>query len=315
MTQDRDETLKLIRRHLRAKEGGIGRQIVGYGYFAPFHLRLEEVRDDNERINALVYRDSLDDETPGHWVRKNRRVLDDFILLAWPDPRHADDDDVLEFAKRWGVLGLCEHNLPYTHTLDDLSTGPSVHLSAVKSPMSYPERRCERVRKTETIEYDDTKLERQTGECIEYIGAWRLFAERAVLLLELAASLRSRTDPPDKEKTRRVLVRRLNKWLDMANVGVVCGDTATGEWPSGLQVRIATRGGLFGVLAVQLLLATTLTELLFTCAACGTIFNAAPAERPRRGERAFCSKCGRKAAMRFASQDYRDRKKERHFSS
>ena len=184
-----------------------------------------------------------------------------------------------------GVTGLCEHNLPYTHTLDDLSTGPSVHLSAVKSPMSYPERRCERVRKTETIEYDDTKLERQTDECIESIGAWRLFAERAVLLLELAASLRSRTDPPDKEKTRRVtrrvLVRRLNKWLDMANVGVVCGDTATGEWPSGLQVRIATRGGLFGVIAVQLLLATTLTELLFTCAACGTIFNAAPAERPR----------------------------------
>ena len=57
MTQDRDETLKLIRRYLRAKDGGIGRQIVGDGYFAPSNIRLEEVHDDNEKINALVYRD------------------------------------------------------------------------------------------------------------------------------------------------------------------------------------------------------------------------------------------------------------------
>ena len=54
------------------------------------------------------------------------------------------------------------------------------------------------------------------------------------------------------------------------------------HWPSGLQVAISNSGGLFGVLAIQILLATTLNEFLFTCAGCGKLFNPAPAERPRR---------------------------------
>lgn len=311
MKKSREETYQLIISRLSGKDGYLGREVVGDGYFAPSEIRLEKVEDDD----ALVYIASPYDDVPGHWVRTNRGALDAFIRLAWPDPdSRREGDDVLEFARDWGVLELCEHERPYTHAMGDLFTGASVRGPLVKSPMSRPVlhsgRRCEPVRKTETLEYEGTKFEYPTDECIEYVKIWRLFAEKAVLLLELAASLRARSDPSNEESTRKKLVSRLNKWLDMANVGVVCRDTGKGEWPSGLQIDYINRGGLFGVLSVQLLLATTLNEFLFTCAECGRFFNPAPAERPRKpGERAFCSSCGRKAAMRFASRAYRAREK------
>ena len=198
-----------------------------------------------------------------------------------------DGEDVLAFAREWGVLELCEHELPCTHAFHDALRfyGVLDGTSGVKHAHHIrPSRGCYATR-------------------VESIDTWRLFARRAALLVQLAASMRSSPD----EASRKTAVARLNKWLDMAEIGVVCFDTGVGDWPSGLQIRIGTRGGLFGVLAIQLLLATTLTEFLFTCAACGNSFNAAPAERPRTGQRAFCSKCGRKAAVRFAARDYRTR--------
>ena len=307
MKKNREETYQLIVSRLSGKDGYLGREVVGDGYFAPSEIRLEKVdKEDSQpgdkqdhwiRTNALVYKDPPYDDVPGHWVRPNRGVLDEFIRLAWPDSgSRREGDDVLAFAKRWGVLELCVHERPYTHASGDVGVPLGVEskksLSVILSrrycqPFRYPE----------------------TDECIEFIKSWRLFAERAVLLLELAASLRSRIESGREESTRRTLVKRLNYWLDMANVGVVCRDTGTGEWPSGLQVDYINRGGLFGVLTVQLLLATTLNEFLFTCAECGRSFNPAPAKRPRTGERAFCGRCGRKAAVRQASRAYRAREK------
>lgn len=289
MMKDRDETLQSIS-VLCGKDGYLGREVEGAPIFLPAEIQLQD--------SALVWSDYEEEEFQGrlkHSRTLNKGALDAFIRLAWPDRTRRDGEDVLTFARKWGVLELCEDELPCTHSLHDLFGGPLYvkHANHIR-----PKRACSATR-------------------VESIDTWRLFARRAALLVQLAASMRSSPD----EASRKTVVTRLNKWLDMAEIGVICFDTlyrsggdaatpsAVGSWPSGLQVRVGTRGGLFGVLAIQLLFATTLTESLFTCAACGKIFNAAPAERPRRGKRAFCSVCGRKAAVRFAARDYRARRR------
>jgi hypothetical protein len=283
MKKNKDETLRLVSR-LYGRDGYLGRQVVGK-YFAFTNVRLEKVENDD----ALVYETPYD-AVPGRWIEANQGALDDFIRLAWPEAgtrRHGGD--VLTFVKRWGVLELCEHKLPFTHAMGDLlmvsppvnrHEGPSRLLSGrFCQPLRYYI--AHQLETHECIELETDGVE--PAGCIEYVQTWRFFAESAVLLLELAASLRARSDPSNEESTRKKLVSRLNKWLDMANVGVSCRDTGKGEWPSGMQIEYINRGGLFGVLSVQLLLATTLNEFLFTCAECGKSFNPAPARGHARG--------------------------------
>jgi hypothetical protein len=281
MMRDRAEILGSIS-VLCGKDGYLGREVLGAPIFLPLEIQLQD--------SALVWSDYEEEEFQGrlkHSRKLNKGALDAFIRLAWPDRTRRDGEDVLAFARKWGVLELCEHELPCTHPLHDLLDR---HLYVKHASHIRPIRTCSATR-------------------VESLGTWRFFARRAALLVQLAASMRRSDDSGRSEVSRKTVVTRLNKWLEMAEVGVVCFDTAGGDWPSGLQIRIGTRGGLFGVLAIQLLLATTLNEFLFTCAACGKFFNAAPAERPRTGQRAFCSECGRKAAMRFAARDYRARRR------
>jgi hypothetical protein len=48
----------------------------------------------------------------GHLVTPTFRTLTEFVKLA--DPA-TTDEDILEYARRWGMLGLCPHGLPRTH--------------------------------------------------------------------------------------------------------------------------------------------------------------------------------------------------------
>src|SRR5690242_3800353 len=59
-----------------------------------------------------------DEEAYWHEVGEERQVLPtalhQFITLAEQPPAR-----ILQFAQRWGLLGLCEHGLPATHHVDD----------------------------------------------------------------------------------------------------------------------------------------------------------------------------------------------------
>jgi len=46
------------------------------------------------------------------FVRPEFRLLEEFVRLADPG---AGDDQILSFARAWGLLGLCPHGLPRTH--------------------------------------------------------------------------------------------------------------------------------------------------------------------------------------------------------
>src|SRR5690242_12288204 len=43
-------------------------------------------------------------------VSEREGLLEDFLEL-----RDADGSAILKYARRWGVLGLCKHNLPADH--------------------------------------------------------------------------------------------------------------------------------------------------------------------------------------------------------
>ena len=44
-------------------------------------------------------------------VHPGRSMLDDFIRL-----HNAQPDQILKYAMRWGVLGICKHGLPASHS-------------------------------------------------------------------------------------------------------------------------------------------------------------------------------------------------------
>ena len=209
----------------------------------------------------------------GRLRRSNRGALDDLLPLARSCKAVAAGEDVLAFARKWGTLQVCEHGIPFTH-------------------------------EPECLPFNDE------GSVYEPISGWCRFALAAESLLSSAAALRRRPHDQETDTERKHLVSRLNRMLRITEVAIFCRDRGGQNWPAGLEIEVTSRGSLLGVLGIQILLACTSTEFLFTCASCGKPFNPAPSDRPRTGHRAFCSDCGRSAATRFAARDYRARKRE-----
>lgn len=98
----------------------------------------------------------------------------------------------------------------------------------------------------------------------------------------------------------------LTFWLRAANVRPFLerqGGKVAITWGSG-------EAGLFGALAVQILLAVTKTGGLAHCADCRNSF--VPSRRPRRDQRQYCPPCRKSGApQRDAALDYRRRETKR----
>lgn len=223
-------------------------------------------------------------------VFPDRTLLGRFVLLE-----HGSDEDVLRFAQRWGLLGLCRrHRLLTAHTRAD----------------SDRLRRC--------------PLDVREGLVSEPLDSWRAHARMLAITLSLAAGLyadpQERGDPADWEllgvENWRVggmennLSAILNRWLFFG--GVVPRFT----WLDPAQTRpgvprIVLQGdGLFGGLAAMLLLAVARSERVLPCSesGCTTL-----AERSRRGAIPYCATHGgsatrnrdRQARFRMNHPEYR----------
>jgi hypothetical protein len=221
-------------------------------------------------------------------------LLRSFAHLAERKPRR-----ILAYARQWGVLNICEHGLPVTHSKrppfqDDLSAPPFLFSCATQFT---------------------------TDVCCEPLSAWRRFAREAQGLLNIAARLHQ-GDPgrPEDweaigdwwqyqsfyelrpEEQWGILAERVDDWLALGDV------RPTINWSNGrLALTLSHHGMLFGALAAQLLLTIGRTSGLAICSECGSPYP--PLRRPTRGQRNFCPECGRPAAMRAASAAYRLRRK------
>ena len=232
-------------------------------------------------------------------VLPGRGILDYFVALADAPP-----EEVLNFARHWGILELCEHNLPASHNAPAHAPRATNTLVTWCHPRGWYDR---------TGKYDGW----------EPLEVWRQFSRQARALLHIAARLhlgqvglpedwrlvyeRSPSPEPapwwkqtvDGEKSK--IADIVNEWLELGNVRV---RTSWRPWRQPAPVVTLAGDGLFGALACQLLLAINRTDGLAICSGCGSPY--CPSRRPRMDQRRYCPECrARKIPQRDTASDCR----------
>jgi hypothetical protein len=229
--------------------------------------------------------------------KDGRGVLDEFLLLC-----DAPNEAVLKYARTWGVLELCCHNLPSWHDFapDGFLRLPdplSLRRIAVRHRHSQDPRCCP-----------------PTG--VEPLVTWRFFSAQARSILNIAADLqrarlgdeddwarllRDGVAPSPSLGAQRLCMRHaIESWLQLGRVKPTIDDLTIGLTWAGAD--------LFGELAVQIALAAKALDGQVLCVACGKSYQ--PKRRVIRRGFNFCNarKCQREAAARRAKR-YRDRKR------
>lgn len=247
-------------------------------------------------------------------VRDGPGVLNDFVKLGTAPPER-----ILRYAKRWGILMICEHGLPISHNL-----GPSglTFDQGVQGLGCWPLKEP----------YDPN------GPLTwEPLAVWRSLARQAEAILDVAAKLHIDQRPTDQEwdATRGIDVRDPNAWynevvggtagtlastiqdwLIVGNVRPTVSFKAAAGWSIALGGHLggASRGaygqptfgtwGLFPAIALQLAFSVARAEGLSICSACGHAYTRR--RRPKTGQRNYCPTCKENGApWRLAQQTRR----------
>jgi predicted RNA-binding Zn-ribbon protein involved in translation (DUF1610 family) len=213
------------------------------------------------------------------------RVLTDFIELA-----EAPKEKILAYARRYGRLGLCQHNELW-HLADD---------------------------------YPDCIQGGRGGSFVEPVERWREYARHARALLNAIAQFSSSGMVSDqtlvalnpKLARSRAALRQVRKaawssiglwterWLRAARVRPeLLYDRSSKRF----EIRLRGRPGLASLLALQLLTLSGRSKGIAICSSCAIPF--APKRRPTAGRASYCPKCGTRAAWRDAQHRRRLRTK------
>lgn len=201
-----------------------------------------------------------------HLVKPLQETFEMFVALT-----EASDREILTYANKWGVLGLCrEHLWP---------VGDNLHPQCAKV--------CE----------------------AEPISAWRKWSRIARALFEISQSLDDGVEPELRlweslladgwvegrrmkmERQKRIVASSINRWLEMGQVHPVlvwdAGEPRVSLGPAGPWSG-GHRGGLFGALGIGLL-ENAGRYLIATCSGCRKFYN--PEIRPKSGQDRYCQKC------------------------
>jgi hypothetical protein len=191
------------------------------------------------------------------------KLLDAFTRLATSEP-----GEVVGFARRWGVLGLCQHGLVADHE-------------------RYPG-------------LADEPCRLQYAEAVE---RWRYYADAMKRALEEGAKLRGqrKLGAQSARATKRIedfllVCRRLVLYFGgLRPVLVVEGGR--------FEIKLSGASystGLAAALTTQFLFAVAGAAGIASCAGCGALFM--PRRRPAKNRRSYCTECGIRAAWRYAQQ-------------
>lgn len=266
-------------------------------------------------------------------VKISPNLLQDFIALA----DTTDSSRIVDFATQWGTLGICRHDMPFTHFPP---RGCNQYLDFINDTASYCMPRMVREGKHWTKHWH-----------WEPISAWTQTAKEAKAILNLAAQLNmgklgNEEDWKTLEQGPRCYIieelwskptvwlgpplgqrmgnaeRRqklstvtplqnqlwclqyvLRQWVELADLrpGIA---HKNGKW----EISFFT-GGLFQGLALQLMLAVTTTAGLGLCSHCRNSYQLE--RRPNTSRRSYCPACRAKGIpLRDAAREYRKRKNE-----
>jgi hypothetical protein len=240
-----------------------------------------------------------DAEHPGHRVHVGHKLLEDFARLGT-----ADDRLIEAYARRWGPLLICEHNLPSSHR----------HTEPHRVADGLVWVRCD-------------LLEIEVGGeyyCYwEPLDVWRQYAEIAQATLTIAGDLynggtgevndwRVVLGLGHDEPVSGPLQSRWHGWFFLSSVVnhwlLLAGVRPTLCLSEKITIITLGNGSLFAALATQLLLVVGRRRGLAICSSCGTFYT--PERRPAANRRRYCDECGPSAARRDASADYRARQRQ-----
>lgn len=251
--------------------------------------------------------------------------LDEFIKLADAPPERVRD-----FARRWGVLGICAHGDPYPHRsgpdggchpLGVPTLGPafdpsgSLAWDALRPWYRYARKAraivsaAARLYANEAPDDDDWReieggvfsreadaldqgLEQGLPPGVQEAQRRMEAAAKARFDERFEQHMRPRREIP--ELARRELADAVSEWLGSAAL------LPRLRWDTGADSYVAiiaprdpdfwsgTYGHLFGLLGIQL--AAAVSSPLYHCSICSTVYGLEDDQnRPRRGQRRFCS--------------------------
>ncbi len=260
-----------------------------------------DVRLEGTRIGPVLRWRARDPQRRARIVLPGPGMLDSFVRLS-----DAPDQQILHYASQWGVLGICEHGLPYSH---NPPTGELWKGHRPCYPMEVPKSRSS----------DGLGL-------YESVSDWRCFSRAARGLLNIAARLHFQK-VGEREDWRAVfsvrpeftplvpywkqgvgtdgffLTCEISEWLRWGDV------RSRPYWERGASSLRTGGGGLFGALALQILYAVNKVEGFVMCSGCGGEF--IPRRRPNPNRRAYCDACRSKGVPeRDASHAYRTRRSD-----
>lgn len=254
-------------------------------WFAP---RLVELNDKKTR---LFY-----DEYETKHVPLDGRLLERFLKLADGTPA-----EIRNFAQTYGVFGICNHGLPWTH---------SYSIAMLGSHRAIGHCRC---------------LSTADGDTYDPVAVWHRLAREARALMNIAYKndegeagngndwsilrnspitcrvARVRTKGSAVENDRRIVSLVLNMWVDAAGMRPIAYMDAD------KLIRLQLSGGLMGALALNMMSAITKGSGFAICAGCARFFEVQTRVSPGRNR--YCDRCGPRAARRAASRAYRQRQR------
>jgi hypothetical protein len=301
------------------EEGDLDRPVRVDPWFAP-RLRLKDGRLEVDRR-----------DWPGRAVKPKPPMLEQFARLGAPGGDR--DQAVLTYARKWGLLNLCQHYLPIDHAevlvpisfavtgadrVNFLPPEPCQSLWVLGGePVStwlYWSRQAAAILAVVSRLRDGKWARAEDWSTLGEEGPWaagaperlRLHAQQWTGSLAEGYRIDEPADAADvarREVERSVARGAIETWLRLAGAAFELRWPAHGGPGIGFQVN-----GLFGALGLQLLLAAADSPGFAICAGCPTVF--APRRRRGRPTR-YCADCqADRTPQRLADQRRQKKKSE-----
>jgi hypothetical protein len=223
-----------------------------------------------------------------------RTVLADFLELQRKRP-----EATLEYAKRHGVLDICDHGLTHGHHPSCAPAGwPFDGWTSFDAWRKTAERLAAILRISSELKEDQHSLGRKEDWAVLFSSVQNNKVRDSLRVL-------------DREHAFNLLGSIVNDYLRIAEVVPIVARRPSG-WK--MQQTGNTLYPLLGNLIAQVSLIICGAEAMYTCSGCGTLYcREAGRRRPKFGSANYCSSCGTPQAVRDAKARYRAKKKEARY--
>jgi hypothetical protein len=279
--------------------GGLTRPVTTEGWRVPAVVELE---------GTHLRWSFCDGDQLGKVISPRPGLLEAFVALVDASP-----EAIRDYARKWGVLWICDHGVPAGHSM------PRLPLEDVMNEL------------TEVRGVRGCEPRGWPNACLEPVAAWYRLAREAHSILNVVAKLREKkpsqrgdwqmvvsriwhgmdgghpwldalNQPENTISARGFIENSVNRWLGYGAVQPIL------VWSTKKHPTITFDGyGLFGALALQLL-GVVSGGGWDICSACGRMFDPSPRRRnPNR--RHYCNECRASGTpQRDAMRDLRKRR-------